>query len=155
MMVVLAQHEVLMAATVGIMRQISAINRSLRDRNGHEGAGWNLHVEGACGELAVAKALGVHWSGSVNTFKLGGDVGSFQVRTRSQSDYELIVRDDDRDEDTFILVTGQCPNYEVVGKIAGRDAKKDEWRKAYGGRPAAWFVPHDALQPLTMEAQSA
>lgn len=148
MTVTLASHEVLMAATIGMMRQISAITRSLPERNGHDGPGWNSHIEGACGELAVAKLLRTHWSGSINTFKVGGDVGSLQVRTRSRSDYELIIRDDDKDEDTFVLVTGQCPTYEVIGKIVGRDGKKDEWRQNYGGRPAAWFVPQAALSEL-------
>lgn len=146
--VTLAAHEVLMAATIGMMRQISAITRSLPERNGHEGPGWNSHIEGACGELAVAKLLGTHWSGSINTFKLGADVGSLQVRTRSRSDYELIIRDDDKDEDVFVLVTGQCPTYDVVGRIVGRNGKKDEWRHAHGGRAAAWFVPHDALESI-------
>ncbi|VIO80084.1 hypothetical protein [Bradyrhizobium ivorense] len=144
----LSLHEVLMAAEVGLMRQIAAIKRKLPDRNGFEGAGWNVHIEGACGELAVAKALGLYWTGSVNSFKCGGDVGAIQVRTRSRADYELIIRDDDRDEDVFVLVTGRCPTYEVIGKIIGRKGKRDEWRRCHGGRQAAWFVPHAALSAI-------
>lgn len=144
----LTSHEMLMCGLIGLARHISALTRGLPDKNGHEGVGWNNHIEGACGELAVAKALGVFWSGSVNTFKRGGDVGGIQVRTRSQPEYDLIIRDDDCDDDTFVLVTGQCPEYDVVGKILGHDGKQDIWRQTYGGRPAAWFVPQAALEPI-------
>jgi hypothetical protein len=105
-----------------------------------------MHIEGACGEAAVAKALNVFWSGTVNTFKRGGDIGSkIQVRTRSKSYYELIVRQDDRDDDIFILVTGKAPSFDVVGWTLGKDAKKEQWIQTHGNREAAWFVPQKEL----------
>lgn len=137
-----------MASTVGLMRNIAAIKRDLPDKNGHEGAGWNLHIEGACGELAAAKAMKLYWAGGINNFKNGGDVGKLQVRTRSKPDYELIICNDDADDDTFVLVVGQCPAYDVIGKIRACDGKKDEWICEHGHRPAAWFVPQKVLDPI-------
>lgn len=135
----------LLAGQVGIRRQMEALKRGLPDRHGFTGLGWDIHVEGACGELAVAKALGRYWNGSVNTFKVGGDVGAMQVRTRSRSHYELLIRPDDKDQDVFVLVTGTSPKFKVVGWIKGKDAKRVEWLQTHGGRPPAYFVPQKSL----------
>jgi hypothetical protein len=148
MRVVLTPSEILMAATIGLMRHIASVKAGLPDRNGHEGAGWNLHIEGACGELAVAKGLGLYWTGGINTFKGSGDVGKIQVRTRSKPEYELIIRPDDDEDATFVLVTGLCPAYDIVGKIVARDGKRQEWLCEHGDRPPAWFVPQKALEPI-------
>lgn len=134
-----------MGATVGVTRQISSLRKGLKDSYGFKGDGWGAHIEGDCGELAAAKALNRYWGGSVDTFKRGGDVGPIQVRTRSKPHYELIVREDDPDDAIFVLLTGSCPTYEVVGTIKGSEAKQPEWLKTHGGRPPAYFVPHEAL----------
>lgn len=95
-----------------------------------------------------SRVAGLFWSGSVNSFKTGGDVGNVQVRTHSRKDYDLIVRENDRDEDIFVLVIGKTPEYRVVGWTCGADTKRPAWRKAHGNRPAAYFVPQKALRPL-------
>jgi len=150
MNVKLTAHELMQAATIGSMRQVSALMNKLPDKHGFDGLGWSEHIEGACGELVVAKALNCYCSGSVNTFKLGGDLGSnIQVRTRSKHEYELIVRPSDRDDDVFVLVTGKSPCFVVRGWISGGSAKASEWKKAHGGRAEAYFVPHSSLLPMS------
>lgn len=146
--VLLTPYELEMAAIQGMRRQIEAVQKGLGHIAGYEGIGWDIHIEGAAGELAFAKAINRYWSGSVNTFKTGGDVGALQVRTRSKHSYELLVRDGDRDDDLFVLVTGTAPHFKVWGWIYGRDAKRPEWKQTHGNRPAAYFVPHGALIPL-------
>lgn len=148
--VTLTFAELLVGATIGINRHIRAIVRKQPDAYGATALdnGWQRHIEGACGELAAAKVKNLYWSASIDTFKNGGDVGNVQVRTRSRLEYDLIVREDDRDEDTFVLVTGQAPSYLVHGMILGREAKKEEFKETYGGRPAAYFVPKDRLEAL-------
>lgn len=136
----LENYEVLNAANIGCRRQIGAIFSGREDTFGFEGDGWGIHIEGACGEAAFAKGLNLYWSGSVNTFKQGGDVGSLQVRTRSREDYDLIVRSKDRDDDIFVLVTGQVPTYTIRGWIRGIDAKQSKYLKGHGGRTPAYFV---------------
>jgi hypothetical protein len=137
------------SALVGAERQTEALLRGLPDRHGFSGIGWDNHVEGAAGELAVAKVLGVFWGGTVNTFKAGGDVGRWQVRTRSREDYDLLIRDDDRPGDTFILVVGKMPDYCVVGwKVFQPDGWPERWRKTHGGREEAWFVPQQSLRDM-------
>lgn len=139
------RYEVRMAATIGVERQIEALVARRQDKHGFDGCGWDIHIEGAIGELILAKGLGVFWTGTVNTFRSGGDVLHYQVRTRSKPEYELPVRPDDDPEKIFVLVRGHGYAYDIVGWIKGADARRDEWVQTYGGRPKAWFVPDDAL----------
>ena len=143
----LTWHEAAMAAEIGTMRQLASIRRDRRDAHGFCGEGWSEHIEGACGELALAKYLNIHWDGSVDAF-LAADLPFLQVRTRSRHDYDLIVRERDGDDETFVLLTGRCPHYRVRGWIAGHDAKRPEWLAEHGGRPPAYFVPADALAAI-------
>lgn len=148
MNIILTSAEMAAAAIIGTNRNIAAIQQGLPDANGHQGSGWNLHIEGACGEIALAKALNIYWSASINTFKNGGDVGSLQVRTRSRDDYDLIIRPNDNRQSKFILVTGVAPHFTIHGWITGIDARRDEWWHEHGGRPGAWFVPTKELKSL-------
>jgi hypothetical protein len=145
--VTLTWHEAAMASHVGWMRQLAAIKAGKQDRHGYDGEGWSEHIEGACGELAVAKILGRYWDGSVNTWK-ADDLPGLQIRTRSRHDYDLIVRPGDDDQAAWVLVTGRCPEYRVRGWITGSDAKRAEWLRNYGGRPAAYFVPAEQLRGI-------
>ena len=155
--ITLTAYEMSMAANVGLQRQIAALTDRRPDRHGCKPEdGWNMHVEGACGEMAVAKALGVYWSGSVDTFKVGGDVGSLQVRTTRYPDGKLIVRNSDRDTDVFLLVTGENGHYFVRGWLFGSECKRKEWHDNPGSREPAFFVPQTALNPLdTLHSASA
>lgn len=150
----LDRFEIELAAAVGMRRMIDSLTHRRRQAAGGVDAtgassGWQQHIEGACGEMAFAKGLGRYWSGSVNTFKDGGDVGAVQIRTRSRDDYDLIVRARDRDEDYFVLVVGQCPVYRIVGYILGGDAKRPEWSRDRGGHGQAFFVPQRSLKALS------
>jgi hypothetical protein len=142
----LTWYEVAVAAHVGVQRQIEALARKLPDRHGRSAQpGWSDHIEGACGELACAKVLGVYWNPSVNTFKRDGDVATYEVRTRLRDDYELLVRDDDPSDRNYVLVRGQAPCFHVVGWLPGTEAKDPRWRKTHGGREPAFFVPDGDL----------
>lgn len=151
MTVTLTESEMLQAVHVGALRQIAAIRKKLRDRHGaHPHLSWELHIQGACGELAVAKATGRYWPASVNTFKQDGDIGlSLQVRTRTLDKYDLIVRDDDRDDDVFVLVTGLPPTMRVRGWLYGKEAKQNVYRASHGDRDEAYFVPARNLHGMS------
>ncbi len=145
----LTPDELELAAMVGVKRHIGALRDRRADQHGAtRDNGWTLHIEGAAGEMATARALGRYWGAPIGTYKRGGDVGAVQVRTRCSDDYDLLIRDRDRADDVFVLVTGLAPNFTVRGWIYGHEARRDEWRKEHGGRPAAWFVPQSALHPL-------
>jgi hypothetical protein len=149
MQIHLTGAELYLAAQIGVSRQMEAMRKGLPDRHGFDGLeGWTVHIEGAAGEMAVAKALGVFWGGTVNTFKTTADVGALEVRTRSRHDYELLIRENDADEAVFVLVTGRAPDFNVVGWLKGKEAKQPQWIRTHGGRPPAYFVPHAALHPI-------
>ena len=141
--------EIFNSAMVGVYRQIASLKDGRRDQHGFNGDdGWTIHIEGAAGETAVAKALNRYLKPTFNVFKSVRDVDMWEVRTRSKHDYDLIVRKGDGDSIPFILVTGRIPNFVVHGWIYGKDAKQDKWVAEYGGRPPAWFVPKGELNSL-------
>lgn len=146
--VTLEYYEITQAANVGQLRHLAALRRGYK--TSARGKEWQLHIEGACGEMAVAKAAGKYWGGTINTFKDGGDIAStgWEVRTRSSEDHDLIVRDDDPDGRVFILVTGLSPTFRIHGWIKSEDAKREEWRKNYGGFGPAYFVPKESLKNM-------
>jgi hypothetical protein len=146
-LIVLLDHELEHAVAVGTRRQDEAINRRLKNKYGFKGDPYEVHVEGACGEYAVAKALGVPWEATVNTFR-EADVAGYEVKTRSEQHYGIIVRPDTDPDDAFMLAIGHRPVYRVCGWISGREARRTEWWKTYGDRPGAWFVPQRALHPI-------
>jgi hypothetical protein len=144
--VTLAQHELDMAAGVGLRRQLAALRDRRQDRHGLDPEdGWRVHIEGACGELAVAKFLGRYWDGSVDTFRSIPDLGRAEIRTRSKHNYELLIRKDDDDSKVYIHVTGRAPDFWVRGWLRGLDAQREEWWHNHGNREWAWFVPTTAL----------
>lgn len=150
MRVNLEWFEVSRAALVGVSRNVEALRKGLHNARPTNDSEWHIHILGALGECAFAKATGRYWSGSVNTFKAGGDIGdSIQIRTRSKHTYDLIVRDDDKDDDLFVLVTGGPNEFVVHGWMRARDAKKEEYRQNYGNYGAAFFVPKSRLLDIS------
>jgi len=140
--------EMMQAALIGVMRNVTNLRQGRVDAFGAESdRGWEYHIQGACGEYAVAKLLNAFYNGALGN--LGADdVGNFQVRTRSKAHYELIIHPKDPDDRKFVLVTGCAPLFNVVGWIVGRDGKREEfWKDPAGSRPA-FFVPHSALRPI-------
>jgi hypothetical protein len=66
----------------------------------------------------------------------------------------LMIRDNDNPDHFYVLVTGKAPVYRIVGYIKGSDVKKrKEWRKNWGNRGEAWFVPQKELIPFTKDTE--
>lgn len=108
-----------------------------------------VHLRGALGEIAAAKALRRYWTGAGSDFHHDDDVGRIQVRVTDREDGCLIVRPDEgHDNDPWVLVTGTFPHYVVRGWIYGHEARQPEFLRAPNGRPAAHFVPQAALTPV-------
>jgi hypothetical protein len=140
----LSSWEMLMAAQAGVLRQVENLQKK---RVPAYGVGvdnnWQIHIEGCMGEYALAKYLGIHWSGKGQLRK--PDVGEFDVRTASRDNYQLILHPEDPDDRIFWLICGKNGAYSIKGWILGRDGKRQEyWKDPVGGRPA-YFVPQSAL----------
>lgn len=160
MRVTLDWFEVRIGSEVGCTRQFDNMRDMLGHRYGFKGDAISTHIQAACAEMAAAKALGLYWCGSMasrSEVDIGRDV---QVRHTEREAGCLIVHGSDDDDHAFVLVTGQIPEFEVVGWIRGRDAKRPEFvREPHPGRPA-YFVPQSALidihhlSPVVMEPQA-
>lgn len=149
MNVTLSLHETMIAAYIGSCRQAGALNEGKRDKHGATAdKAWSMHIEGAAGELAAAKALGIYWPATVGTYRDAPDLANLEVRTRSRHDYDLIIREDDPDETIYVLVTGRCPEFQVHGWLYAGEGKQEQWLQTYGNRRPAWFVPQGALRPI-------
>ena len=106
-------------------------------------------ISGACGELAVAKAINRYWAPSVNTFHNKPDIEpNIEVRSTARAENCLIVRDNDPEDRYYFLVIGEPPTFQILGYMKGSDAKRDEWRRNPHGHRPAWFVPQEALTPI-------
>lgn len=141
----LTATELMSAALIGVMRHVSSLNKGRQDAHGLETEGWTEHIEGACGEMALSKAMNAYYPGTINTFKKA-DVGDkIQVKTRSNHEWDLLVRKNDDISHVYVLVTGKAPHYVVRGWMGGSEAKQEQWLQTYGGRPPAYFVPQEFL----------
>lgn len=143
--IVLTPAEMLVAAQVGIQRQVQNLKHNVQAAYGarreHD---WQLNIEGALGEMALAKYLGIYWDGKGEMRE--PDVGNVDVRTTPKPNNRLILHPKDPDDRVFYLLTGYNGQYVVRGSILGKDGKKQEyWTDPKTGRPA-YFVPQEALK---------
>ncbi len=143
--------EVRYAAQIGLERRVRAMERGHQDCNLRTDSNrWTDHLEGACAEMAVAKYLNRFWSGSIDTYRVGGDVGRYQVRSSAHIP-ELCIRERDRDEELFIKVFGAVPTFTLLGWMRAGDAKQPGWLHDRGnGGPPAFWVPPTELQPMNL-----
>jgi hypothetical protein len=139
--VTLSPREIILAAMIGGLMHARALARGWKDRV-YE-SDWNVHVEAIAAEIAVAKALGIRYRPNLNGFK-APDVEHLHVRQTAHRDGSLIIRPGDPDG-IYVLVTGQCPTFTVMGWIHSSDAKRPHYWRSPDGGPGAWFVPQRKL----------
>ena len=75
-----------------------------------------VHILGACGEMAFAKATGRYWGMGIDTFQ-AGDVGSYEVRTRTDVYHDLKVRKDEPAGRYVVQVFG-CLDLRDIGGVS-------------------------------------
>ena len=159
----LSEREMLVGASSGIQREVECLRSSgggenaisnYEKKNNSIGPGglWNNHVEGALGEIAVAKYLGMYPGGITDADAT--DVGDhYEVRTRPRRDYELFVRKREREkkgDKYFILAQGSYGEYTIRGWISAYEVfAHPEWyhnnENLTGYR---YWVPHEFLYPI-------
>jgi hypothetical protein len=146
----LSLDEMRFSATVGVARQLYALEHNLPNRFGLKGhkAFW-YHIFGAFGEQVVAKRLGIYWDGHVGQLDIP-DVGPYDVRA-SHTKYMILHKGNkDPEERVFIRVVGLAPHFDICGWLWGHEGKVDEyWADKYrNGRPA-FFVPEEHCHPMS------
>ena len=117
--------------------------------------GVDLHIQGACAEMAVSVALKRPWDGAFQKLaewrvwrKIGHDVGGLQVRCTSYTTGGLCVHKMDPDTHPFVLVLDRdAPEYVLAGWIMGMDAKKDMyWDETLMSKRPCYLVPQIDLR---------
>lgn len=144
--VLLTWVEVIQAAQVGVFRQVRACRKGRVERHGEprQRGPWEIQIEGAAAEMAVAKALGMYWADSTE-LDYNGDVGRYHVRSSDLADAHLLLYPTDPDEACFILVTGRAPLFHIRGWIVAAEGKVDAYRANGRLRSDGWMVPADVL----------
>jgi len=149
----LTPTEFLQAALIGMLRLLKNKLRGRFNSYGSENNPdrWGDHIEGACGEMAVAKFFNVFWSGNMDDF-LAVDVNIerflIEVRTVDVEKKRLRLHPKDDDNRVCILVMGKAPKFKIKGWILAKDGKQDKyWEDPGTGRPA-FFVPQSELKSI-------
>ena len=158
--VVLTEREIRIGVESGIQRQLECLRglKSGRETDSEyerkynsvgPGGLWNNSIEGALGEFAVAKFLGLYPSG-ITSYK-STDVGEhYEVRTRPQKSYELFVKKKDKPDKYYILVQGSFGDYTLMGWITGFEVfNHPEWFHNHNGKLSySYWVPHEFLHSI-------
>ena len=159
-LVTLTQREIMLGSIAGLQRQLECLQQS---KNGREtnseyesrynavgpGGLWNNHIEGALGEFAVAKYLGLY-PGAI-TGQSETDVGEhYEIRTRPQEYQELFIKKSDKRDKYYILVQGSFGDYTIRGWISAYETfEHPEWFHNNNGKTSSnYWVPHKNLFPI-------
>ena len=157
------------AASVGKERQRRSVADGRQDKFTENCADpERVHILGACGEMAFAKATGRYWGMGIDTFRVG-DVGVFEVRTRTDVYHDLKVRKDepagryvvqvygcldyrdiggysDHDETEQPLEPLPCYRFFVAGYILSDAAKQAQYESDKPGFEDVYLIPQGALR---------
>lgn len=143
----LTWDEVRLAGQIGIARRIESLKKGFGNAAYSAKGEWQVDILGALGELATAKALGVYWVPTVNTFKLP-DLGQINIRATDHAGGRLIVRPKDP-AGIYVLVIVQAHKCNVVGWIGAAEARRDLFKSQPDPKaPPCWAVPQEHLHPI-------
>lgn len=153
--VVLTWAEMLIAAHVGSMRNVQSMKlgrgriASVTHQFGGMDFAWSSNIEGAAGEMVVAKHLDRYWAGAIGDIH-ADDVGPYQVKTNTSRKWDdLIIRKWNKPERVYISVLSFVPSFVITGWIWGADVMKDEYyREGTLGMPA-YFIPRSLLKKMS------
>ena len=157
--VTLTPAELSIGSTVGLQRQLKCLQnsrsgKSLKDYEkywGDPGAKglWGNSIEGALGEFALAKYLGVYPTG-ISGYD-STDVGEhYEVRTRPHPLDNLFLKKRDKKDKYYVLVIGSYGVYELKGWISAPEVFiHEEWYHNNDGRTSmSYWVPDEELNDI-------
>lgn len=142
----LTGSEMHLVAVAGIQRGLDAIRHNRNGAYGCEnGPGFDLHIEGCAGELALAKHLNRYWNGAFGDLDVA-DVGQrWQVRATHYATGHLLLHEPDNNDHPFVLAIVNLPYVRLAGWILARDGKqKHFWKELQNERPC-YCVPQKTL----------
>lgn len=143
----LTWFELFQAAQVGISRQIDNLRKGAKEAYGEPVEPWFAHIQGACGELLVARHYDWFWSGQLGNYR-ARDAGPVQVRSARRPTDRLCLHKRDQADQIFVLVTGEPPMMRMCGWLRAGDGQQPEFWTDPGTGRAAYFVPQHMLHPM-------
>lgn len=145
----LSLSEMHLASVIGLQRALDAIRNDRQGRYGADNdAGFDLHIIGCAGELALAKHLNVFWNGAFGDLSAADVWKHYQVRATTRFETgRLLLHREDKDDQPFVLVRARLPLVVLVGWIFGRDGKQQQYWNEQTGRPC-FFIPAHALHDM-------
>jgi hypothetical protein len=152
--VTLTLSEMLHGSNIGTIRHFEAQNAKRKPNHKFGMSSKDplaAHIQGAIGEIVVAKARDRYFMPTVNNFKEADLGGIIQVRLRTKHEWQMIVRDDDDPNHIFVHVTGEGPEYCIRGWAYGRTVMLPAYRQNHGNRVESWFVPESALKSFSIK----
>ena len=157
--VTLTPAEISIGSTAGLQRQLKCLQNSrsgknLKDYRDHWGDPgkkglWGNSIEGALGEFALAKYLGLYPSGIAG--KDTTDVGEhYEARTRPHPLDNLFLKKKDKPDKYYVLVIGSYGVYEIKGWISAPEVfVHEEWYHNNDGRTStSYWVPDEELNDI-------
>ena len=149
----------MVSATITVSDEFNALavayGRALHMDNPMEGAIQKLNLaksiardaEAIGAEIVVARHLGlIDFRPSIDTFKNSADVGArIEVKHTAWNDGHLIVKPSDRDTDYAVLVTGESPNYTIVGWLPVSVCKTPRFKSDTSN---SWWVSQINLRSM-------
>jgi hypothetical protein len=149
----LTSAELMLGGNVGVMRRVASIQNGNNPNWHAKDSSWATDIDGALGEMAVAKHLGVYWEPSVNTFKAADLCGFIQIKSTNHSSGHLIVRDNDARHHLYVLVITAIPHCRLIGSIWGEDARQIGIQRNLDADAPCWWVSQEQLSDLPDRSQ--
>ena len=155
----LSLAEIQVGALVGIQRQIREVQKngtfmlekyiSKNNDPGKHGL-WGNSIEGALGEIAVAKLLNQYPTGMESHWAT--DVGEdIEVRTRKKPEHQMFLKPSDKPGFRYVSVIGSFGLYLIKGWIESDFVfQQPEWLHDNNGTTSrSYWVPDSALKPIS------
>jgi len=140
--ITLSSNSIFIACTTGIWRWLNSTKNGKRPKYGAPVGfqGLAIAILGAIGECAVAKWANKYWDGDIGNYD-ADDVQGLQVRTVDSNSKRLIIHEEDKDEQPYILVYVDPPNVMIKGWKFGNEGKNSKyWKDPSGKNRFAYFV---------------
>ena len=145
------------ARRAALARQTEAENSGSRERKGW-GCGTDKsrdqalewHFRGCCGEIALARHLGVPWNWNIGGDRKKPDVAYCDVRFSANPRSPLALRPGEVPTRPHCLIVGPIPDVWFIGWVYGYDGMvRRYWRPDIG----RWIIPQVDLLPWPIPAQ--
>jgi hypothetical protein len=157
----ISADEAMASGTVALMRQIRTVQQERKlDHGARSGRRqrdrWANQIHGAFGEIAFAKAINRAWTPGGGKISNGDVGGQYEVRATEMDNNGtcLFIYKTDLDDKWYVGLVGHFPDFCILGAIKAKDAKKggedSPWWNAHAN-PPCWWVPKQALTPITDE----